>query len=42
MKSFMNDKVLPTIMKFVNTRPIKAIKDGMIYPTPFIIVGAIF
>lgn len=42
MKSFMNDKVLPKIMKFVNTRPIKAIKDGMIYPIPFIIVGAIF
>lgn len=42
MKDFINKKLLPPVMKFVNTRPLKAIKDGMIYPIPFIIIGAIF
>ena len=38
----LNDKVIPIIMKFVNTRAITAMKNGMLYPIPFIIVGAIF
>lgn len=42
MNTFLNEKILPPVMKFVNTRPMRAIKDGMLYPIPFIIVGAIF
>lgn len=42
MKTFINEKLLPPIMKFVNTRPMTAIKNGMIYPIPFIIIGAVF
>jgi PTS system cellobiose-specific IIC component len=29
-------------MKFVNTKPITALKDGMVYALPFIIIGSIF
>ncbi|MFT8446631.1 MAG: PTS transporter subunit EIIC, partial [Liquorilactobacillus nagelii] len=39
---FVNQKVLPPIMKFVNTKPITALKDGMVYALPFIIIGSIF
>lgn len=42
MNNWINEKLLPPVMKFVNTRPIKAIKDGMLYPIPFIVIGAIF
>lgn len=36
------DKVLPSILKFVNSKPIKAIKDGFIYTMPLTIVGSLF
>lgn len=42
MNGFINEKVLPPIMKFLNTKPMVAIKNGMIYPIPFIIVGSVF
>jgi len=42
MSDVLNNKVIPVVMKFVNTRPITAMKNGMLYPIPFIIVGAIF
>ncbi|WP_253693638.1 PTS sugar transporter subunit IIC [Weizmannia acidilactici] len=42
MNTWFNDKLLPAVMKFVNTRPLQAIKDGMLYPIPFIVIGAIF
>ncbi|CAH0416093.1 PTS sugar transporter subunit IIC [Periweissella fabaria] len=42
MNTFINEKLLPPVMKFVNTRPMTAIKNGMLYPIPFIIIGAIF
>lgn len=38
----MNEKILPPVMKFVNTKAVTAIKNGMLYPIPFIVVGAIF
>lgn len=38
----MVDKVLPSILKFVNSKPIKAIKDGFIYTMPLTIVGSVF
>ena len=40
--AFINAKVLPPIMKFVNTKAIVALKDGMVYALPFIIIGSIF
>ena len=33
---------LPKVMWFVNTKAIRAIKDGMVYSTPLIIVGAVY
>lgn len=42
MKDFINNKILPPIMKFVNTRAIVALKDGMVVSLPFIMVGSIF
>ncbi|BDR59383.1 PTS sugar transporter subunit IIC [Xylocopilactobacillus apicola] len=42
MNDFINKKVVPNAIKFSNTRPIKALKDGMMYGLPFLIVGSIF
>lgn len=42
MNNFINKKILPPVMKLVNTRPMQALKDGMVFPLPFIIVGSIF
>ncbi|AYG00614.1 PTS sugar transporter subunit IIC [Lactococcus allomyrinae] len=42
MNEFINNKILPPVMKFVNTRAITALKNGMLYAMPFIIVGSIF
>ncbi|MES5891198.1 PTS sugar transporter subunit IIC [Lacticaseibacillus paracasei] len=39
---WVNRRVMPPIMKFVNTKAIKALQDGMIYSLPFIIVGSVF
>lgn len=38
----MQEKVLPLIMKFVNFRPVQAIKDGMLFIMPLSIVGSLF
>ena len=42
MGKFLNDKVMPKIMAFVNTKAIQAIKDGMVYSMPLLIVGSFF
>lgn len=42
MGSFLNEKVIPKIMAFVNTKAIQALKEGMVYSMPLIIVGSIF
>ncbi|MBF7058743.1 PTS sugar transporter subunit IIC [Weissella confusa] len=42
MNTFINEKLLPPVMKFVNTKAVTAIKNGMLYPIPFIVIGAIF
>jgi PTS system cellobiose-specific IIC component len=39
---FLNEKLLPGVMKVVNTKAISAIKNGMVYSLPFIIVGSVF
>lgn len=40
--TFINEKILPSVMKFVNTKAVVALKDGMVYALPFIIIGSIF
>lgn len=42
MNNFINNKILPPVMKFVNTKAIVALRDGMLYGLPFIMVGSIF
>lgn len=42
MGEFLNKKVIPKIMAFVNTKPVTALKDGMVFTMPLLIVGSIF
>ncbi|MEE0026283.1 MAG: PTS transporter subunit EIIC [Atopobiaceae bacterium] len=42
MGDFLQSTVLPVFMKFVNTRGVRAIKDGMMFTMPLIIVGAVY
>lgn len=42
MNTWINEKVVPRVMKFVATRPIVSLKNGMIYSIPFIIIGSVF
>ncbi|MDR2976904.1 MAG: PTS sugar transporter subunit IIC [Streptococcaceae bacterium] len=42
MNKFINEKLLPQIMRFVNTKAITALKNGMLYAMPFIMIGSIF
>ncbi|MGK4179413.1 PTS sugar transporter subunit IIC [Lapidilactobacillus dextrinicus] len=42
MQNFINQRILPPVMKFVSTKPINALKNGMLYVMPFTIVGSIF
>lgn len=39
VSNFINNKVLPPIMKFVNTKPVKALQDGMVYALPLLSLG---
>lgn len=42
MKKFFNEKVLPKIIKFINTKGVQSIKNGMVYAMPLLIIGSIF
>lgn len=42
MNEFFNKYIFNPIMKFVNTRPMNALKNGMLYAMPFIIIGSVF
>lgn len=42
MKDFFNDKVIPVIMNFINTKAMRALKDGLLYAMPMMMVGALF
>ncbi|MFR6671238.1 MAG: PTS sugar transporter subunit IIC [Enterococcus avium] len=42
LRKFINEKVIPSVLKFTNTKAIRALKDGMMYTMPFLIVGSIF
>jgi len=36
------DKIIPVVMKFVNTKAIMALKDGIMYTMPLSLIGSIF
>lgn len=38
----VQDKILPVVMKFINAKPVVAIKEGMMYIMPLSIVGSVF
>ena len=40
-KDTLNEKVIPAIMKFVNLKAIVALRDGILFTMPLIIVGSI-
>lgn len=42
MNEWINEKVLPPVLKFANTKPITALRNGMLYTMPFTIVGSVF
>lgn len=42
MKNFMNEKLLPLIMKFISLKGVVALKDGLLYTMPLTIVGSVF
>lgn len=42
MKDFLNDKVVPKIMAFVNTKAIQSLKNGLLYAMPMMMIGSIF
>lgn len=42
MNEWLNTKLIPPILTFVNTKPITALRNGMLYTMPFTIVGSIF
>lgn len=41
-QGFVMKYIMPPMMKFLNTPAVTAIKNGMIYPIPFIIIGSVF
>lgn len=38
----INEKIIPPILTFVNTKPVTALKNGMMFVMPLTIVGALF
>ncbi|WP_294377466.1 PTS sugar transporter subunit IIC [uncultured Clostridium sp.] len=42
MSSFLNEKLVPTVMKFVNMKGVIALKDGILYTLPLTLIGSVF
>lgn len=42
MNEFITEKLLPVILSFVNTRPLTALKDGVLFTLPLTIIGSVF
>lgn len=38
----LNEKLIPVIMKFVSSKPVVALKDGILFTLPLIMVGSVF
>lgn len=41
MKDFFNDKVIPAMMAFINTKAIQSLKDGLLYSMPMMMIGSV-
>lgn len=42
MKEFFNERIMPGIMAFINTKMIQGLKDGLLYSMPMMIIGSVF
>ncbi|MDR2803461.1 MAG: PTS transporter subunit EIIC [Treponema sp.] len=42
MKDFLNQKVVPYLLKIINTKTVQSFKNGMLYIMPLTIIGSIF
>lgn len=42
INDFMNDTIIPNILKFVNLKGIVALKDGILFTLPLLMIGSIF
>ncbi len=42
LSSFMNDKAVPVALKFVNLKAIVALKEGILFTLPMLMIGSIF
>lgn len=42
MGQFMNEKVIPKIMAFIELKPMLALRDGLLFSMPLMIVGSVF
>ncbi|PRR79323.1 PTS sugar transporter subunit IIC [Clostridium vincentii] len=42
MKETLNEKIIPGVMKFVNLKPVAALKDGILFTLPLTLVGSVF
>lgn len=38
----LNEKVIPAVMKFVNLKPVIALKDGILFILPLTLIGSVF
>lgn len=42
INKIMNEIIIPNMMKFVNIKPIVALKDGILFTLPLLMIGSIF
>lgn len=42
MSDFINEKIIPPVMSFINTPVLQSLKDGLLYSMPLMIVGSVF
>lgn len=42
MNNVISEKILPLVLAFVNTKPLTALKDGVIFTLPITIIGSVF
>lgn len=42
MSTTLNEKIIPAVMKFVNFKPVAALKDGILFTLPLTLVGSVF
>lgn len=42
MKRIFNDKIIPGLMGFVNTKAMMSLKNGLLYSMPVMMIGALF